>query len=288
MANQNRAQFSVGCVALLVIIELFLTKSASAGRDEQARIGFRNIRRDDIPRNATAAGAWLIAHRNELTEALTDELYRTDRQGQDVILYALMETVSFKPDQRFCQTLVSRLNDEDHYVDNLDLSLHVHWRAMKYIDEHYDLFRSLILKNLETTDDMWCVWGIVSLLERHGDLVTELPKFSAHTWDTAARNLRSDNIEGNAAQAVRFYLMIGKPALSHIEPLKKATEDQTRDFASATIDAMNGSRRAYGYLASHIAIDRDVLLRNVRPPAWLPAEIDKWDSNGRPEKPRYR
>jgi hypothetical protein len=271
----------------LLACAAFLPTYAFADLAEQTRIAFRNIRSDDIPRNAVTAADWIIQNRNQLVPELQDELYRTDRQGRDVILYALMATKSFEPDARFCRTLVSRLNDEDRHVRNGDLLLFAHWRAWKFIDSHYQLFRPLILENLQTTDDMWCIWGTICLLQKRQQLIAELPHFSPHLWETVATNLRADAVGGNAGQAVRFYLIIGKPSLPHLEPLAKSDEEQTRDLAAATIDAMNGSRRAYGFLASQISIDRDVFGRGVDSPEWLSDEIGKWHTYSE-RRERYR
>lgn len=276
-----------GRFVCLVAFVTLVPRYAFADRAEQTRTAFRNIRADDIPRNAVTAADWLIENRNQLLPELQDELYRTDRQGRDIILFALMEAKSFQPDARFCRTLVSRLNDEDRYVKNEDVLLWTHWCAWKYIDQHYALFRSLVLENLETSNDMWCIWGTICLLQKHQELVAELPKFSPHVWETVAKSLRSDDVEGNAGQAIRFYLIIGKPSLPHLEPLAKSAEEQTRDFAAATIDAMKGSRRAYGFLASQVGIDRDVFKRDVASPEWLPEEADKWEPYSE-RRQRYR
>lgn len=273
--------------ALLLPMILSAPAGAAADLAEQTRIAFRNIRTDDIPRNAGTAADWIISNRSQLTDELLDELYRTDRQGRDAILFALMATKSFQPDPRFCRLLVSRLNDEDRYVNNSDLLLHTHWRAWKFIDSHYAMFRTLILENLQTSENMWCIWGTICLLQRHNDLASEVPKFSPHVWETVGRSLRSDDIEGNAGQAIRFYLIIGNSALPYLEPLTKSKEEQTQDLAAATIDAMKGSRRAYGYLVSNVNIGRDVLGRSVPSADWAGEEGDKWASYGE-RRERYR
>ena len=248
---------------------------------EQVRLAFRNIRSDDIPSNANIASGWLFAHRDQLTRELVDELYRTDRQGRDVILSTLMLTDSFHPDDRFCRTLVSRLNEEDKYVPNASLNHKTHWQAWRYFNTHYDQFKDLLLENLQTTEDMWCIWGTVCLLEKRGELADTVPRFSPHVWDTIGRSLQADNISYNAGQAIRVYLIIGKDSLPHLAPLAKSSEPQTRDYASATIDAMNGSRRAYGYLGSQVRLDLDLFPGRPHAADWLSAELDKWDPHSR-------
>jgi hypothetical protein len=242
-------------------------------------VAFQNIRSDDVPQNAVAACSWIMAHRDELTPQLLDELYRTDRQGRDVILYALMRTKSYNPDARFCQTLVSRLAEENHYVKNDDLGVGdgVHWYAWTYMDRRYDLFKPLLLANLQTTNDMFSIWGTTTLLQKHGDLAAEEPKFPQHVWDTAAVSLKPDDIEGNAGQAVRFYLLVGPDALPHLKPLETSDDPQTRSLVSATVDALGGSKRAYGYLAMHVNVGRDLFHHHEEAwPQWLNDEAYKW------------
>jgi hypothetical protein len=255
---------------------------------DQLASAFQNIRSDDIPHNAETACAFLYAHRDELTPEFLDELYRTDRQGRDVILYALMRTKSYTPDARFCQTLVSRLNEENRNVGNHDLGIRlgVHWLAWTYMDRRYDLFKPLLLANLQTTSDMFSIWGTVTLLQKHGDLPAELPKFSQRVWDTAADSLKNDTIEGNAGQAVRFYLLIGPDALPHLRPLTTSQDSQARDLASATIDAIGGSKEAYGFLESTVFIDRDLFTGELKDdPKWLEENIKKWFDNNDEKKP---
>lgn len=274
-------------VTLLILVNI--ASSFAADLDRQLSIAFRHIRNDGIPHNAKVVSAWIYSNRQHITRELLDELYKTDRQGRDVILFALMETEGFRPDDRFRRTLVARLNDEDHVVGNHDLDLRVHWRAFRYINVNYASFRQLLLDNLHRTDDMWCIWGTISLLDRHNDLEKEFPKFGKHTWEVISLSLRDDDISYNAGQAVRVFLIIGQPTLPILKELAKSKEEQTGDYASAMIDAMNGSQRAYGYLASQVGIEMDILRRPIPSPDWLKDEAEKWhDHDYGPKRKRYR
>jgi hypothetical protein len=268
-------------------ITLWIPFESSAQSDAQVRLAFQNIRSDDIPGNAVTACAWLYANRNQLTGQLLDELYRTDRQGRDAILIALLATKSFQPDARFCQTVVSRLKEQDKFVHWNDLGIKAHWDAWRFIDAHYDLFKPLIMENFQATDDMWFIWGTISLLQKHGELAAALPTFSPRVWDTMARSLKNDDIDFNAGQAVRSYLIIGKDSLPHLKPLLQSADPQAHDLASATIDAMGGSRRAYGYLAVIVDIDRNIFTGGPQPPDWMDQEVTKWNPFSVPP-PRYQ
>jgi hypothetical protein len=279
MSFQPRVRLAAWLAATMACSMAGYPSVAFAVSQDELIVAFQNIRSDNVPHNAETACAWVYAHRDELTPELLDELYRTDRQGRDVILYALMRTKTYNPDARFCQTLVSRLNEEDRFVGNGDLGLRmgVHHFAWTYMDRRYELFKPLLLTNLQTTNDMFCIWGTVCLLQKHGDLPDAMPKFDPHVWDTAAISLAPDDIEGNAGQAIRFYLVIGTAALPHLQPLTTSKDFQTRNLSSATVDALGGNRKAYGYLAAHVCLDRDLFSQQLKgSPEWLGDEARNW------------
>ena len=271
-------------IALLFLAAAsWFSARASAQTPEQISLAFRNVRSDDIPHNADAASDWIYAHRNPLKSELLDELYRTDRQGRDVILFALMNVKGFDPDERFRRLLVSRLNEEDHFVRNSDLHLFVHWYAWRFINAHYGAFKALILENLQGTNDMLCIWQTARQLQRQADFIAAWPTFPPpHVWETAALSLRNDEIGFNASQAIRFYLMVGKGAIPHLRQVTTRDDAQARDYASATIDAIGGSRNAYGYLGSEIAFasfigdDNDGAFGLRGGGNWLSEMVAKW------------
>ena len=269
----------VWLIACLFAVVTGAPPSSPAQTPEQVRLAFRSIRNDDIPWNAGAASKWLFLHRDRLTRELLDELYRTDRQGRDVIFSTLISTTSFQPDERFCRALVSRLNEEDSYVGYSALGIATHWSSWEFCNAHYDQFKSILAENAQTTNDMWCLWGTVSLWHKRGELADRLRELSPHAWELMARSLQDDKFSGNAGQAVRVYLIIGKAAIPRLESLKKSDEAQTRDYASAVIDAMNGSRRAYGYLTSQVSL-YNMFSGGTGAPDWVSEELDKWDPHG--------
>jgi hypothetical protein len=252
---------------------------SSGQTQEQIRVAFRNIRSDDIPHNADGAAEWIYVHRNELTSELLDELYRTDRQGRDVILYALMKTKRFSPDARVCRLMVSRLNEEDNFVANSDLHLRLHWKTWTYIDARYQQFRTLIRDNLQTTDNMWTVWTTLYLLQKKGELEAIVPQLSPHVWQVIGKAMRSDDEDFNAGQAVRVCLMIGKPSLPYLREIAKSKDPQARELAQATINAMGGSRKAYGFLGATVCVDRNLFEESTGSPEWMHEEVSKAMSN---------
>ena len=89
--------------------------------------------------------------------------------------------------------------------------------------------------------------------------------------------MADDEVSYNASQAVRFYLIVGKPALPHLQQVAKKGDKQAQALASATIDAMAGKREAYGYLGAHLNLDCDLLSKPGKAqPEWLDKEIEKF------------
>lgn len=251
---------------------------AEAQTNEQVRVAFQNIRSDTIPLNGRMAAEWLFKYRNRLKAALLDELYKTDRQGRDVIMTTLFATRGFHPDARFCQMMMARVNEEERHVPNWTLGVRAHWACWDFVHSHYETLKPYVLANLEKTDNMLCVWSSVWLLSMHHDLDAEVPKFSERVWDLAERNLANDEQSYNAGQAVRFYLIIGKLALPRLETAKKSKDAQTRALSAATIDAMGGSRRAYGYLGSEVHLLHSPVgtVMSKNEPEWMFEEVQKW------------
>jgi hypothetical protein len=59
------------------------------------------LRSDHIKPNRGQATDWLYVYREALKDQVAQELYQTDRQGKDPLLYVLFNTRSFIADDRF-------------------------------------------------------------------------------------------------------------------------------------------------------------------------------------------
>jgi len=250
-----------------------LSLQASGQTPEQVRLAFRHIRDDRIKDNGSDAAEWLYSNREQLKDQLLDELYRTDRQGRDAILFAVFHVKDYQPDQKFINMVVARLGEQDKYVGNSDLGVYAHWQAWKFIDKHYAAFKPSLLANLKKTDDMLTIWATAWMLQRKGDLQGELANFTPEMWKRIGLNLNNDDKSYNASQAVRFYLIVGKASVPALEEVMKLGDKQARSLAAATLDAMNGKRAAYGYLGSELAITQEVFGKGKHEPEWLGDEI---------------
>jgi hypothetical protein len=245
---------------------------AAAQSEKQVRLALRHIRDDDIPHNGTTAAEWLKLNRKQVKAALADELERTDRQGRGLIMTVLMMTEDFKPDQRFLKRVVGYLNGEEDQLGN------VYGAAWSFFDRNYNEVRPLLIENLNTTHSMQCILDTTIYLLKRGQFDQEFANYGPHVWQLAAESLRDDNKSGNAGAAIRFYLTLGRPMEARLKELATSKEPQTNDYARAMLDALGGSRRAYGYLASQTQIGEG--------PGWLSAEVDRWEPYARPRK-RY-
>jgi hypothetical protein len=259
--------------ALLIFLSLASVVPARAQSDKQVRLALRHIRDDDIPRNGTVAAEWLILNRNRLKSVLIDELERTDKQGRGAIMTALMMDKDFKPDLRFLKRVMSYLNGEEDEIGR------VYQVAWGFFDRNYADVRPLLIENLNTTNSIECIRDTTFYFFKRRQFEEEFPNYGPHVWKIAADSLKDDNIFGNAGAAIEFYLTIGRPILPKLKELSTSKEEQTRDYATAMRDALNGSRRAYGYLASQTQIGDG--------PEWLSAELDRWDPHGSGPRKRY-
>jgi hypothetical protein len=185
-----------------------------------------------------------------------------------------MMNEDFKPDQRFLKRVIGYLNGEEDELGN------VYGAAWSFFDRNYNEVRPLLIENLNTTGSMRCILDTTIYLFKRRQFDKEFANYSPHVWQIAAESLKDDDKAGNAGEAISFYLTIGRPAEARLKELATSKEPQTNDYARAMLDALGGSRRAYGYLASQVQIGEG--------PAWLSAELDRWDPHGGGPRKRYR
>lgn len=262
------------CAQLMVSCLFVLTACGWGQTERQIRLAFRSIRDDDIPFNGTHAADWVIANRKALKPALIDELERTDAQGRGIIMTALMMNKEFRPDERFMKRVITYLNGG--VIDALG---GVRYEAWPFFDRNYEMARPLLIANLNTTTSMECILDTTVYFITRRRFDKEVDNYGPHVWQVAADSLKDDNIYGNAGQAITFYLSLGRMVEPRLKQLAGSKEAQTHDYASAMLDAMKGSRRAYGYLASQTQYGVG--------PDWLSTELDKWDPNSTMRQ-RYR
>ena len=71
-----------------------------------------------------------------------------------------------------------------------------------------------------------------------------------------------------------FYLLIGPDAIPHVRPSTTSKDSQARELSTATIDAIGGSKEAYGYLDSVAYIERDLFSSELKgAPSWLDQSV---------------
>jgi hypothetical protein len=219
---------------------------------------------------------------------MLEELYRTDRQGRDAILQILFQTPSFVPDERFLRFVVARLGEEDIYVSNsiIDTFMHyerlpngepgrlngfngAHHDAWIFIDAHFEAFEPLLREQIGKTKSMWTLWGTAWLFKKCGILPKHAAKYTPEVLALVAGNLRSDNIEGNASQATRLFLILSDQGLPILRQAAKSPDTQQRSLAQALIDALAGSRAGFGFLNSKVWLKTTPFGPEVEEPEWL-------------------
>jgi len=244
-----------------------------AQNPEDLRRAFMDIRDDKIPHNCEHAAAWLSKYREQLKDDLVAELYKTDAQGRDVILHVLYDTKSFVPDERFLRFLMARLPEKDTFLSDDKEN----W---KYINDHFDRFDRLlkdqIAKMGRKPNDMYVVWAIAWLAKKRGILEQYAALYTPNVLAKVATNLKDDQKDYNAGQAVRLFLLFGDQSLPTLREAIKSSDKQGSSLARATIDALGGKRQAFGYLNSQVYLMRTPFGPEVKEPDWLPEATEPY------------
>jgi hypothetical protein len=239
-----------------------LPRSSPAQTREQVRRAFADLRDDKVPHNCTDATDWLFENRQQLKDDLLDELYKTDWQGRNSILHALVNTEGFVPDERFIRfdfdSFPERPTGEEDW---------------KFVDQHFSEFEPLLKERIHKTGtgphDMFTLWAITWLAKKRGVLDQYLPLITPAVMNAAVANLRDDQEMFNASQAVRFFLLLGDRSLSTLREASKSSDKQTANLARATIDALAGKREPFGYFLTRVSIGWALFGRGLPEPDWV-------------------
>lgn len=260
---------STACATALLAARLL----PAAPNPDDLRHAFADIRDDKVPHNCEHAAAWLMKNRDEIKEDLLDELYKTDAQARDTILHILFNADSFNPDERFIRFVVDRLPEKDTFWWN-DLE------TWTYINNHFDAFDPVLKEHVgklgNRPNDMYAVWAIAWLAKRRGVIDQYAPLFTPAVLAKVATNLKNDNKDYNASQAVRLFLLLGDQSLPTLREAVRSSDSQGKNLARATIDALAGKRAAFGYLVSKLSLPRTPFGPQVEEPEWLPAEVERY------------
>ncbi len=247
-------------------VSIASTNYSLAQSREDLRRAFMDIRDDKIPHNCEQAAAWLFKYREELKDDLVAELYKTDAQGRDVILHVLYDTKSFVPDERFLRFLMARLPEKDTFLSNDEEN----W---KYINDHFDRFDRLLKDQIAKMDgkpnDLYVVWAIAWLAKKRGILEEYAPLYTSNILAKVAINLKNDERDFNAGQAVRLFLLLGDQSLPSLREAMKSPDKQCKSLARATIDGLSGKRQAFGYLNSKVYLTSTPFGPKATEPDWL-------------------
>lgn len=276
-------------LALMAACRLSLSaRTAQAQTPQEVRRKLTDLREDTIPLNCTRASVWLFNRREKLKNAILDELYHTDRQARDCILNILFFTRSFVPDERFDRLVVSRLAEEDKYVDsntigsdylerteNVDKLIDEGYSfnaanrsAWEFIEKHFEAFRPLLAEQVKTTKSMWALWGTAWMFRHHKILAQYAPLYTPEVLAIAAANLQDDEIDYNASMAARLFLILGDQSLPALRLAAKAKDAQERGYARDLIEGIKGSHPALVELNSSLNITRTPL-GDEDEPEWL-------------------
>ena len=261
---------STACATALLAAKLVL----AAPNPDDLRHAFADIRDDKVPHNCEHAAAWLVKNRDEIRDDLLDELYKTDSQGRDTILHILFNADSFNPDERFIRFVVNRLPEKDTFwTDDRE--------TWMYINNHFDAFDPVLKEQIgklgNRPNDMYAVWAIAWLAKKRGVFDQYAPLFTPAVLAKVATNLKNDNKDYNASQAVRLFLLLGDQSLPTLREAARESDSQGKSLARAVTEGLKGNHDAFGFLGSKVNLERTPFGPQVEPPAWHAALVEKYD-----------
>jgi hypothetical protein len=82
-------------------------------------------------------------------------------------------------------------------------------------------------------------------------------------------SLKKDEIRFNASRAVRLCLLLGDQSIPVLREVSGDADPQAAMFARATIDALGGKRKAFGYLFSKVDLTQVLFGPPVTEPDWI-------------------
>jgi hypothetical protein len=266
MSRTGRALVLVG--TSLVSIAL-IARQLPAQTPDELRRAFVDLHDDNVPHNCEHATEWLFKYREQLKNELVEELYKTDWQGRDAILYVLYNTATFSPDDRFIDFVTASLTERD-----------THDPEWKFINDHFAQFeprlKELLGKTRGRPHGMNVLWCITWLVKKHDLLEQYSPLYTREVMETAAMNLKNDDQHYNASQAVRFFLILGDKGLPILRETAHSSDTQAASLARAVLDGLGGSRDAFGFLSSKTLLEATPFGPRVETPAWHAALVEKY------------
>jgi hypothetical protein len=268
-------------------ILLAATQCALGQSEKEIQSKLDDLRSDDIPHNCENAAKWFFKNREKLKARLEEEFYKAkDPQARDAIFHVLFNTQSFVPGARFVAAVIARLPQEDRFVRNGDIfkgpsegvdrigADGAQWEAWKFINDHFQVFEPKLKEQIAKSDSVLVLWATAWLLKKRGLLQDNVALFTPAVLAKVAENLKDDNMDYNASQAVRLFLLLGEAGLPTLRETAKSSDKQASSLAKATIDALDGNRKAFGYLGSKIYLEMTPFGPQAKPPAWHQAMVE--------------
>ena len=289
MTNVRNLLIALVSFAFTLLVATHYTLGQSA---EEIRHKLTDLRSDDVPHNCERATKWFLKNREKLKAQLVEEFYETkDPQAKDAIFHVLFNTTSFVPDARFVAAVITRLPQQDKFVGNGNIFKGLseprdrinrigadgaHWEAWTFINDHFEAFEPKLKEQIGKTDSVLVLWATAWLLKKRGLLEDNVALFTPAVLARAAANLKNDNIDYNASQAVRLFLLLGDSSLPALRAAAQSPDNQASSLAKATIEALGGSRKAFGYLGSKIYLEMTPFGPQVKPPDWHEAIVKSY------------
>ena len=262
----NATLFSKFLPLMAILPILFTGETGRAQTPAEVRAAFKNLHDDKVRDNCGEAAAWLMARRDTLKGALLTEVYQTDWQGREAIVWILLKTNGFVPDERFNQAIMkpAMLTLPPEHG-----SFPIGAYPWEFIEAHYEMYEPQLLNSINPAGKVRNIWVATWFLKKHNALAKHLDLYTPEVLDQVADGMKGDTFRFNASQAVRTFLILGPAGVPTLQKASKSTDPQTSSLARATLDAMKGNRDAFGFLDSRLWLTTTPYGPSAPAPDWL-------------------
>src|SRR5437588_582868 len=148
--------------------------------------------------------------------------------------------------------------------------------------DNLQLFQPYVKAEVGSTESVFVLWATAWVAKRRGTLNDYAPLFTPEVLRKAAANLKQDQVRYNASRAVRLFLLLGDQSIPTLREVCGAGDPQAAMLAKATIDALGGKRKAFGYLVAKLDITQVLSGPEIKEPDWISDAAEPYVYNDRP------
>lgn len=194
--------------------------------------------KDNVKWNFAFAFDYLMKNRKAALPFLVAALPNKDGQREHGILRILVAEPSFRPtseqlDLCFTHIVSHAWRDDDRIIRQPNLSLR--YDLILYLVEQANTCKASLSSHLNS-EDSFTMWVTTFILSQANLLDEFRPKIATKTLEHLAANLRNDNIDYNAAFAVRTFLLLANQGVPILRKSSTSQDSQQRELSKLILE----------------------------------------------------